>query len=111
MIQLTGETVVTAIDTVPETVAPDTGDVIFTPPLGVAVAAGVGVRAVVVGTAVGVAVGDPPFLTFTVMEVVATIALLLLYPLTEIKCVPLATPVELQEILNGGEDATQFPSM
>ena len=62
------------------------------------------------GAIVRVGVGDAPFLTFTVIEAVATSALLLLYPLTEIEWVPFATPVELHEILKGGDDATQFPS-
>ncbi len=96
---------VTTIDTVPDTVVPDLGAVIATPPLGVGVGAGV------VGTTVGVGVGDPPFWTFTVIEVVATSALLLLYPLTEIECMPFATPVELQGMVKGGEDAIQPPSI
>jgi hypothetical protein len=52
-----------------------------------------------VGAIVGVGVGDDPLLTFTLIEVVATNALLVLYPLTEMACRPFATPVEFQAIV------------
>ena len=93
---MTGATFVTTIDTVPETVAPDFGADIVTPPPGVGVGAGVDVGGGV-GATVGVGVGDAPFLTFTVIEAVATNALLVLYPFTEIACRPFETPVELQD--------------
>jgi hypothetical protein len=44
------------------------------------------------------------------LKAVATNALLLLYPLTEIECSPFETPVESQPTLYGGEDAIQLPS-
>ena len=84
------------METVPETVAPDFGADIVTPPAGVGVGAAVAVGGGV-GATVGVVVGDTPFLTFTVMEAVATSALLVLYPFTEIECRPFETPVELQD--------------
>ena len=94
---------VTTIDTLPETVAPDFGAVIFTEPDGVGVPAGVGVivggGGVGVGPIVVVGVGDAPLLTFRLIEAVATNALLLLYPLTEIACSPFATPVEFHAIV------------
>jgi hypothetical protein len=99
--QLTGATVCTAIDTLPETVVPDFGAVILTEPAGVGVPPGVGVGGggVGVGAIVGVGVVDAPLLTFRLIEVVATNALLLLYPLTEMACSPLATPAEFHAIV------------
>ena len=85
----------TTIDTVPETVAPDFGDEILTPPAGVGVGAGVAVGGGV-GATVGVGLWDVPFLTFTLIEVLATNALLLLYPLTAMVCVPFVTLLEVQ---------------
>jgi hypothetical protein len=111
--QLTGETFCTTIDTVPETVAPDFGDVIVTPPAGVGVGAGVEVGGGVgatVGVEDGAGVGDDPFLTFRVTEALATTVLLVLYPLTEMVCEPFATLLEVQLRVYGGDDATQFPS-
>jgi hypothetical protein len=80
---------------VPETVAPDFGDEIVTPPAGVGVGAGVAVGGGV-GATVGVGDGDVPFFTLTLIEVLATKALLVLYPLTEMVCVPFATLFEVQ---------------
>jgi hypothetical protein len=94
---------------VPETVAPDFGDVMLTPPPGDGVGAGVAVG-VGVCASVGVGVADTPFSTFRLVEALATNVLLLLYPLMEMVCVPFATLVELHAIVYGGEDATQVPS-
>ena len=82
LIQVTeGETCVTML-TVPETLAPFAGAVIFTAPVGVGVAVGVGVGVPVgveVGVDVGVGVGvGPPLLRVTVTESLPTCAPLLL---------------------------------
>jgi hypothetical protein len=88
LIQVTeGETCVTML-TVPETLAPFAGEVIFTAPVGVGVAVGVGVGVPVgvgvdVGVGVGVGVG-PPLLTVTLTESVPTWVPLLLKARVEI---------------------------
>ena len=86
--------------TVPDTVAPFAGEVIFTTELGVAVGVGVGVTLPV---AVGVGVATP-FATVTVTEACPMIPLPL-FALTEIVWEPFATVVEFQLNVNGGEDA------
>ena len=95
--------------TVPETLAPLAGEVIFTAPVGVGVADGVGVAvgvgvAMRVGVAVGVGVGTP-LTTVTVTASLPTCAPLLLKARVEIVCEPFATVVEFQLKVNGGEDA------
>ena len=95
--------------TVPETLAPLAGAVIFTAPVGVGVAVGVGAAvgvgvAVRVGVAVGVGVGIP-LATVTVTASLPICAPLLLKARVEIVCEPFATVVEFQLKVNGGEDA------
>src|SRR5258708_6896673 len=99
--------------TVPETLAPLAGKVIFTAPVGVGVADGVafGVGvAVGVGVAMGVGVGvgvgvGIPLAIVTVTASLPTCAPLLLKARVEIVCEPFATVVEFQLKVNGGEDA------
>ena len=88
LIQVTeGETCVTML-TVPETLAPFAGAVIFTAPVGVGVAVGVGVGVPVgveVGVDVGVGVGvGPPLFTVTVTKSLPIWAPLLLNARVEI---------------------------
>ena len=107
LIQVTeGETCVTML-TVPETLAPFAGAVIFTAPVGVGVAVGVGVGVPVgVGVDVGVGVGvGPPLLTVTVTKSLPIWAPLLLNARVEIVCEPFGTVVEFQLKVNGGDDA------
>jgi hypothetical protein len=110
------ETCVTML-TVPETLAPLIGAVIFT--AGVAVGVGLGVIVgvgvmvgvdvtVAVGVAVGVVVGvgvGTPFATVTVTESLPTCVPLLLNARVEIVCEPFGTLVEFQLKLYGGDDA------
>jgi hypothetical protein len=103
LIQETDEETWVTMLTVPETLAPLAGEVIFTAPVGVGIAVGVGV-AVRVGVAVGVGVGIP-LATVTVTESLPTCAPLLLKARVEIMCEPFATVVEFQLKVNGGEDA------
>ena len=87
--QLTEELAETAIFTVPETVEPFAGEVIFTTEL--------------VGVGVGVGVEAPPLDTVTVTES-CPITPLPLFAVTEMVCVPFATVVEFQLNVNGGDD-------
>ena len=116
------ETCVTML-TVPETLAPLIGAVIFTAGVavgvglgvivGVAVIVGVGVMVgvdvtVAAGVAVGVVVGvgvGTPFATVTVTESLPTCVPLLLNARVEIVCEPFGTLVEFQLKLYGGDDA------
>jgi len=111
--------------TVPETLAPLAGAVILTADVGVGVAVGVGIIALVgvgvgvivevgvgvgvivavgVGVFVGVGVG-PPLFTVTVTESVPTWVPLLLKARVEIVCEPFETVVEFQLKVNGGDEA------
>jgi hypothetical protein len=107
LIQETDEETWVTMLTVPETLAPLAGEVIFTAPVGVGVADGVAVGvgvAMRVGVAVGVGVGIPLAIV-TVTASLPTCAPLLLKARVEIVCEPFATVVEFQLKVNGGEDA------
>ena len=95
----TAELADTAILTVPDTVDPLAGEVIFTTELvGVGVGVGVGVT---LPLGVGVA---PPFATVTVTES-WPITPLPLYAATEMVCAPFGADVEFQVNVNGGDEA------
>src|SRR5579883_2507804 len=100
--------------TMPETVAPLTGDTMTTSADGVAEAVGVwvapvGVAVGVVDVAVGVGVGVP-LATVTVTAAVATTPVEFL-PATLMVWEPFTTLVESQLKVLGGEEARYLPSM
>ena len=127
LIQDTDEDTWVTILTVPMTLAPLAGAVIFTAGAGVGVAVGVAVMVGVgvavgvgvtdgvgVGVPVGVEVGVPvgvgvgvgaPLATVTVTESLPTWVPLLLNARVEIVCEPSGTVVEFQLKVNGGDDA------
>ena len=97
LIQETDEETWVIMLTVPVTLAPLAGAVIFTAGAGVGVAVGVGIG-------VGVGVGAP-LATVTVTESLPTCVPLLLNARVEIVCEPFGTAVEFQLKVNGGDDA------
>ena len=84
MTQLT-ELIVTAIETVPETVAPLDGDVMVTLP----------------AVGVGVGVGVDLFFTRIILEEVPINRLAESYAFAETVCMPLTAPVDNHEIVPG----------
>jgi hypothetical protein len=103
LIQETDEDTWVIMLTVPVTLAPLAGAVIFTAGAGVGVAVGVGLM-LGVGVGVGVGVGAP-LATVTVTESLPTCVPLLLNARVEIVCEPFGTLVEFQLKLYGGDDA------
>ncbi len=106
--------------TVPESTAPFTGEVRLTADVGVGEGAGVGVGVIVgVGDVIGVGVGVGAGVGVGVDSELATVTLIDALPTTpeeflpsaRIVWAPLATVVESQVKVYGGDDLKYLPSM